>query len=131
MNTQNLETLAAYLENGNLLADFDMSAYCDPPHLYEETCGSYGCAAGHGPYAGIPKNFGETWHEYEARVFDLNSYEWAWCFSTRWAICDPTPLGAARRIRFLISHPDVVNQSSYSLSELSILCNQEFNHDPS
>ena len=124
MNHQNLEILANYLEVGDLKAGFDMSLYCEPHYFYQGTCGSYGCAAGHGPYAGIPKDSGETWHEYEIRVFDLNTPEWAWCFSTRWATIDPTPLGAARRIRFLIRHPEKVNDPALSQTRLIKICNE-------
>lgn len=54
-----------------------------------------GCAAGHGPYAGIPKHPNETWTEYDARVFDLTDDAWSWCFNGNWANHDNTPEGAA------------------------------------
>ena len=124
MDVVNLEKLAGYLEAGDLQANFDMSTYCDLGYLYQGTCGSVGCAVGHGPYAGIPKDPHETWIEYANRVFGLNIIEQEWCFGSYWAKYDPTSLGAARRIRFLIRHQDIVNDPNLSQKELIKICNE-------
>jgi hypothetical protein len=62
----NLRILAAYLLSGNLKADFNMEVYNENNSLgIDKTdCGSIGCAIGHGPYAGIPKNSDENWPIY-------------------------------------------------------------------
>ena len=105
MNRENLEKLAAYLEGGNLKARFDMITYAENGECYKDTCGSVGCAIGHGPYAEIPKNPSETWEEYCYRVFGISwlSKEWKFCFSASWQTVDNTPRGAAKRIRWLLS----------------------------
>jgi len=70
------------------------------------TCGTIGCAVGHGPYAGIPKRADEIWVQYAGRVFGIAPHikedEWEWCFSDKWAGIDNTPKGAAQRIMWLL-----------------------------
>lgn len=103
MNRENLKKLADYLE-GPLKADFNMSAYCEEFLYDQSTCGSVGCALGHGPYAGIPKTRYESWNRYSERAFGFSnaSKEWGWIFSSRWSSVDNSPIGAAKRIRILL-----------------------------
>jgi len=93
----NLEQLAAYLRSGNLQAEFDMGGYSDH-------CGSVGCAVGHGPYAGIPKNEEELWHSYSDRVFVESIRAESWMFDADWELVDNTPEGAAARIEWFLEH---------------------------
>ena len=102
MNRTNLRILADYLESKKLKADFSMETYSADGGSYKPVCGSVGCAVGHGPYAGLPKNSTESWYAYEVRVFGLQNEEWEWCFSGLWAKYDNTPKGAAARIRYLL-----------------------------
>jgi hypothetical protein len=101
----NRETLATYLLAGHLQALFDMAEFCEADRsLFADTCGSVGCAIGHGPYAGVEKHAEEDWDQYSHRVFGLELAAWAWCFSSRWRDTDNTPEGAALRIRWLHAH---------------------------
>lgn len=111
-----LRKLASYLLQPELKAKFDMIAYSDWQHDDESTeCGTVGCAAGHGPYAGIEKLSTESWQEYTVRVFGLKntgytntviitSGEWSWCFHPNWEEIDNTPSGAAKRILWLLKY---------------------------
>lgn len=103
MNKENLKKLADYLLSGELKAKFDMRIYDDASIGYHTTCGTIGCAAGHGPYAGcglkIPY---EAWYEYIIRVFDIGFDELEWCFAAKWICVDNTPEGAAKRILYMI-----------------------------
>lgn len=114
---QNLLKLADYLSKFQAAPErqFDMSVF-DPSrkaHSTQSTCGSVGCAIGHGPYAGIPKQCRESWIHYWQRVFlppkhfDCFADEtdpWAWCFSEDWVSMDNTAAGAAKRIYWLLDH---------------------------
>ncbi len=109
MNTENLLKLANYLE-GPLSSKFDMAYFCDPgvgscEAVEMVTCGSVGCAVGHGPHAGIPKLLTEDWFKYSERAFGLNSdsNEWMYLFSSSWEERDNTPQGAAARIRAVVN----------------------------
>lgn len=105
MNRENLRILADYLLGGKLKARFDMAIYAAPPWDSSDTnCGTIGCAAGHGPYAGVPKRASECWPEYIERQFDLTPIEYSWCFSGDWEAHDNTPEGAGNRILYLIEH---------------------------
>lgn len=111
MNTENLLKLATYLLSGELKATFSMHRYTEHilvKNQHEATeCGTVGCAAGHGPYAGIIKYSSESWNDYVERVFGVGSWDteyWAWLFSAGWVYTDNTPEGAAKRILYLIRH---------------------------
>ena len=105
MNKDNLRTLAEYLLRPKLEARFDMASYAETFNR-RTTCGTVGCAVGHGPYAGIKKLLNENWLEYTERVFVIPSglTEATWCFSSAWALFDNTPEGAAHRILYLVKH---------------------------
>lgn len=124
-NTQynNLRKLAAYL--AALPKDyehFDMEDYFtmgnNPFALYYvgelrkrdyNICGTAACAAGHGPAAGIRAKKYEGWCDYCERVFGLKYYEigWEWCFGDEWRAGDNTPLGAAKRITFMLNRREI------------------------
>ncbi len=102
-NRVNLTMLADYLEGGKLKAGFDMSKYSSDYWLKTE-CGSVGCAVGHGPYAGIPKQYSEDWDVYSNRVFIDRGMSSEWCFGLFWKNIDNSAQGAAKRIRYLLKH---------------------------
>lgn len=100
----NLEKLAVYLESDELKAEFDMGEYCEEEFFHgHETCGSVGCAIGHGPYAGIQKFRTESFKGYSDRVFGLDWNDWSHCFDCKWELRDNTARGAAARIRQVIA----------------------------
>lgn len=104
MNRDNLLKLANYLE-GPLVAKFDMSTYDSYYGVLSSTnCGTVGCALGHGPYAGIEKDYDDSWGEYCDINFDLSKSEWSWCFDSLWSLIDNTPIGASKRIKYLLSN---------------------------
>jgi len=120
---ENLKKLAYYLLN-ELKADFDMCEFGDDYCCWTSiTCGSVGCAIGHGPYAGITKINYEGWSTYAHRVFGVaqtgdTHFIRKYLFDSDWKMVDNTPVGAARRIirylssgipeGFVIPHKDYV-----------------------
>ena len=121
----NLEKLAAYLESGNLKAEFDMSDFSDNPWRVSNDCGTVGCAVGHGPYAGIEKRPFEFWVNYCHRVFlNENTNEqkiaWEFLFSESWA---ETPFNqaihAAKRIRHFLNGLPIDITDEYGIEEYS------------
>lgn len=117
---RNLETLAEYLltiPDGD--PSFSMRTYTDDfaknfiSHRNESDrtdCGTVGCAIGHGPYAGIPKDKGDSWDLYAELNFGASIMRGAhrkmfeWCFDPVWACsCYPTARDCANRIIFAIN----------------------------
>lgn len=111
---KNLRQLAAYLLSGELKSEFNMGQFCDSGELYVSHCGTAGCAAGHGPYAGIPKRPTEDWYDYMLRVFGVRTDEelYDWTFSGFWYQSDNTPEGAAKRILWALDHGVPTNSSA-------------------
>lgn len=115
MNRENLTTLANYLLA--LPTDyqhFGMSHFSELGHgprdyYLSPSCGTVGCAAGHGPAAGLKPTVNDVdWWVYIERVFGLpdGTQEWDWCFSAHWGEfdIDNTPHGAGRRILHMLEH---------------------------
>lgn len=113
----NLRKLADYLDSGKLKAKFDMDRFSELRINSEQTCGSVGCAIGHGPYVGIIKEAEENWYEYAERVFGMVPARWAWLFSSNWKDVDNTPEGAAARIRYYLEHGMPKNYAPWSYEE--------------
>jgi hypothetical protein len=118
---ENLNKLSDYLWKGEFPegTHFDMCTYCAKGMQTQPTCGSVGCAVGHGPYAGIEKIPGEGFSEYCERCFGCGLFSdfgaWDWCFSGKWEDVDNTAKGAAKRIQWLLekgtpSHDDIAEQ---------------------
>lgn len=114
----NLEKLATFLETQCDPTHFDMSdffldgkgvfymPYQVSKKDYNE-CGTVACAAGYGPAAGIEPKSKESknWFVYVINNFTRGDGEvYFWCFSSDWAYVDNTPLGAAKRIRYMLKH---------------------------
>jgi hypothetical protein len=111
----NLVTLAMYLRN---LPDdytrFDMFSFYDHK-FYTQTnpedalslahsCGTVGCAVGHGPVAGVETYPGESWPQYTERCFIPESSPlFALLFDDSWQTKDNTPQGAAARIAYVLA----------------------------
>lgn len=110
----NLRKLANYLMRFSKLkrpkSTFDMSKFSDGEAFAiarkETECGTFGCAVGHGPYAGVAKRKNENWNDYAERAFGAVMAEgvWRWLFSSLWCVTDNTPAGAAKRIRWYFEH---------------------------
>jgi len=108
---ENLQKLARYLTRLPKLkhpkADFDMRAFTpDVGFNVVVNCGTVGCAAGHGPYAGVRKFKNEHWRKYVRRAFGVppNPRVFEWLFGHEWERTDNTPQGAAARIRWYLKH---------------------------
>ena len=106
MNKENLQKMADYIKTipQNM---FDMNTYRDgQTHLPE--CDSVGCILGHCTILDDKIdnkgyiNFSQ-WGEKFTGI-DENDSEWDWCFHSLWASSDNTPLGASKRIEWLIKH---------------------------
>ena len=118
MNRENLQKLADYLRGPEIAMRFDMGSYCrnsaekqdihdgDPLNPAEHSCGTVGCALGHGPASGVDPDKSETWDRYSDRAFGLEPWgrDWEWCFGPIWAETDNTPKGAAARIQYLLDY---------------------------
>ena len=123
MNKENLLKLADYLDGEVTQEQFNMAWYRTAndgriTDFYNtHDCGSVGCALGWSPfvkglephdcdYVDLGDDYGEylNFRDYSARVFDLSSSEWTWCFDSYWVKIDNTPSGAAKRIRYLVEH---------------------------
>ena len=114
----NLETLAAHLEQyaeeRNQDVKFSMDTYFEevdgtaefePVDAWEyrdSICDTVCCALGHGILAGIEPDVGatESWLVYSKQFGGDDLYNWV--FSCAWADADNTPIGAAKRIRWVL-----------------------------
>lgn len=107
MNRENLQTLATYLAYAEKPPEvrFDMETFSDDEHRCSDStvCGTVGCAAGFGPFAGIPKLPEELWTQYTERQFGVDAREFDWCFIASWKQVDNTPEGAAKRIQRMLN----------------------------
>lgn len=111
----NLEKLAKALETVPQ-EQFGMRAFnsarLPPERAYP--CGTVACALGWSPVYVEPPVGYEGWLEYGERVFGIGPLEteWEWCFGGGWRHYDDTPLGASKRIRYMLKHgvPDGFNE---------------------
>lgn len=95
---------------------FDMTWFREDEYKYTHECNSVGCVIGHctvlDDWDNIPKEKnGEIdfveWAEEFTGLDAISSFgftEWLWCFSGSWAGIDNTPIGASKRIMWLIEH---------------------------
>lgn len=123
---KNLATLSSYLHKFRSRKNrrFDMADFSNEAGLGSTNCGSCGCAVGHGPYAGIPKQLYESWNHYCLRAFGVEAATPKWCFlfGTYWSpsfrkdkdkVRNGTAEQAARRIDIFLDH-GVPKHWSYS-----------------
>lgn len=106
--------LADYLERPQLAKRFDMMDFeSDKP------CGTAACAVGHGPYAGILKSKRQNWMDYSFKfipkdkcIYDKEGQTlyWSFAFDSDWTKIDNTPIGAAKRIRWMLEGKEVPEQ---------------------
>nr|CAI3971085.1 hypothetical protein ORM20_00031 [Ochrobactrum phage ORM_20] len=125
---QNLRKLSDYLlENAYFLQStgrFDMGTYAENESREEtleiedlisgfnEGCKTVGCAAGHGPLAGVKSSKScNGWEEYiEEEFTSAHRTLYVWFFECDWEKFDPTPYGAGLRIKaFLDKDPRLEN----------------------
>tara|TARA_R110002094_G_scaffold153354_5_gene140891 strand:- start:3436 stop:3891 length:456 start_codon:yes stop_codon:yes gene_type:complete len=109
MNRKNLKKLADYLAAlPQDYTEFDMTCYASDglsPYETHHTCGTVGCAIGHGPKVkGLEALPEEGWTGYIKRVcgFEEESREYDWVFDGFWSDVDNTTTGAALRIYTLL-----------------------------
>ena len=107
-----------FFQNKNAYMNYGASP--DPAVLVEEKyndCGTVACAAGYGPAAGIKAEKFEDWWGYIERAFGAtkNDYLWYYVFDASWKYTDNTPLGAAKRIAYVLQNGCVPNMKGYYL----------------
>lgn len=107
---ENLELLETYL-SGELRTRFSMVDFTDAGNWHDHclTCGTVGCAVGHGPFAGVPKNSEESWMEYSFRCFVPGTFScrnglWEYLFHGDWRHGESTAIQAADRIRRVLDY---------------------------
>jgi len=117
VNIENLTTLANFLDTLPAPA-FHMGSFARDEHgerldIQIHECATVACAVGYGPRAGIHHENDRSWEDYSERVFEIEigSRSWMWCFAGTWADVDNTPSGAAKRIRYLITHGEPPSNS--------------------
>jgi len=109
MNIENLQKAADYIKTIPQEM-FDMGTFREGQTTNKE-CDSVGSVLGHCTVldpnilrfrSNDVINF-EKWSE---SFFELGyySYEWDWCFCSVWKYVDNTPIGASKRIQYLIDH---------------------------
>jgi hypothetical protein len=117
MNRKNLQALAKFLRELANPAHFNMRYYMadnddgvrefQPREAkqYQNECGTVACAVGHGPFLFPVIEDDLSWGMYSERVFGLSLGDttWNFMFSGHWAKVDNTPLGAAKRIEYVLS----------------------------
>jgi hypothetical protein len=111
MNKDNLRRMAEYIATVPQEL-FDMWAYRNEEDLREHNCKTVGCVIGHctilDDWKNIPRDedgdilFGE-WSEIFTGL-NIDSELWDWCFNYKWTPIDNTPIGASKRILWLIEN---------------------------
>jgi hypothetical protein len=108
MKTQNLRAIAALcrtLPESNFNMEFFRLEQSTTPE-----CESIGCVIGHSTIletGTLPRNAEgiikfKLWSESFTGI-QADSREWRWCFSSAWAETDNSPLGAAKRIEYMLA----------------------------
>lgn len=110
---KNLQKMADYIKTIEL-KDFSMINYrlgsMESKYIH---CNSVGCIIGHCTTLD-EKNIKENYilnnlicfREWSRDFTGLkvHSDRWEWCFGSKWTYVDDTPLGASKRIEYLINH---------------------------
>lgn len=91
---------------------FDMNSYRQSSTDNGHKCNSIGCIIGWSTQLDTKESLGRfrnlrwniNFEDWSVYFTGLESYsnEWAWCFQSRWKGVDNTPLGASKRIRYLV-----------------------------
>lgn len=116
MNKENLAKLKDKLLTVSS-EEFDMGQFRRGREKKEEMnnppCGTVACALGWAPtIPGLEMSDNEAknsgWHSYCERVFGIEAHghspeQWDFLFDGNWADFDNTPLGAAKRIQYLLN----------------------------
>jgi hypothetical protein len=110
MNIPNLLKMAEYIATVPQEM-FDMKYYRERDDFASHKCNSVGCVLGHctvlDKAAKLPKHFSEIdfvdWSEGFTGIGFMDN-EWNWCFHGMWNEVDNTPIGASKRIKYLIEH---------------------------
>lgn|SRR5574343_751787 len=72
-------------------------------------CNSIGCVIGHcvilDEWSNVPIfNGAIDFLAWSLKFFDTNYNEWMWCFCDEWSEIDNTPIGASKRILWLVEN---------------------------
>lgn len=97
--------------------EFNMGFYREDGDELEQHCGTVGCVIGHCTVLDTDENFALFCHKAHDRCeVDFTSWcesftdmschdrEWRWCFGSWWKNSDNTPIGAAKRIVYMLEH---------------------------
>jgi hypothetical protein len=128
VNVNNLRALAKFLRELADPARFDMAFFMvnhdvreyEPKQAkqHQNECGTVACAVGHAPRLFPVIETDQTWGDYSERVFGVRvgSSTWTFMFGGAWSKVDNTPLGAAKRIEYVLRGGDIPD--SHTLSEM-------------
>jgi hypothetical protein len=109
---KNLQRMADYIKTIEP-KDFSMNLYRDKSNFFNINCNGIGNVVGHCTILdekNINKNykdeFGIAFREWGRNFIGLKAHSdrWDWCFSHKWFTVDNTPIGASKRIEYLINH---------------------------
>lgn len=109
MNRENLQRAADYIKTIPQ-EFFDMGEYRMDGSRRSHKCNSIGCVIGHttilDKYENIPRNE-DGWIDFGSWAdifYGLTGGQNSWCFSGIWDDVDNTPIGASKRIQWLLDH---------------------------
>jgi len=106
MNKENLLKMANHIEKVEQ-AHFDMVCYRTNE---TKNCNSVACVVGHCvdlvPEESLPREYNGNiaYGPWSVDFTGISGNAWNWCFGSYWAGIDNTPLGAAKRIRYLVEN---------------------------
>lgn len=129
MNKENLLRMVDYIET--VPQDmFDMKHYRGSGgNQIEAECDGVGCIIGHCIHLDAPENIprdseGQIMFTlWSINFTDVESEEWKYLFYPSWCNIDNTPIGAAKRIRWVVEHgvPDNADEQMRGEAPLSYL----------
>lgn len=110
MNVENLKKMADYVvtidKEKILMNRFRVT---DKKNI---ECDSVGCVIGHCTVLDreniiknyLDENYVILFHKWSLNFTGLRGNEWDWCFGASWYKVDNTPIGASKRINYLLEH---------------------------
>lgn len=112
MNKENLQRMADYIKTIHENS-FDMGYFRRLPYdrnSYE--CQAIGCVIGHCTVLDEPINIPRytdnriNFSKWSEKFTGLSHYsdKWDWCFNAKWQNTDDTPIGASKRIEYLLEY---------------------------
>jgi hypothetical protein len=112
MKNRNLKRMANYIKTIPQKS-FNMKIYRNGSESYTVECNSIGCVIGHCVILDKSKTIPRftvsgdiNFEDWSVRFTGLNyfSNEWDWCFNSDWSEVDNTPIGASKRIEWMLKN---------------------------